>query len=72
AGLNSAYQSQIEGVRQEKEELVRQAYFVERKSIIQITIETHTWRKTVREVVRAGKKRNGSHGVKLLMHGVRY
>jgi hypothetical protein len=56
AGLNSPYQSQIEGVRQEKEELVRQAYFVERKSIIQIAVETHTWRKTVREVVRAGKK----------------
>jgi len=56
AGLNSAYQSQIEGVRQEKEKLVRQAYFVERKSIIQIAIETHTWRKTVRQVVKAGKK----------------
>ncbi|MDO8716735.1 MAG: hypothetical protein Q7J73_08025, partial [Dehalococcoidales bacterium] len=53
AGLNSAYQSQIDRVRQEKEELVRQAYFVERKSIIQIAIETHTWRKTVRQVVRA-------------------
>ncbi len=46
----------IEKVRQEKEELVRQAYFVERKSIIQIAIETHTWRKTVRQVVRDGKK----------------
>ena len=56
AGLTSPYQSQIEGVRQEKEELVRQAYFVERKSIIQIAIETHTWRKTVRQVVRAGEK----------------
>ena len=56
AGLNSAYQSQVEKVRQEKEEIVRQAYFVERKSIIQIAIETHTWRKTVREVVRAGNK----------------
>ena len=56
AGLNSPYQSQIEGVRQEKEELVRQAYFVERKSIIQIAIETHTWRKTVRQVVKAGEK----------------
>ena len=56
AGLNSAYQSQVERVRQEKGELVRQAYFVERKSIIQIAIETHTWRKTVREVVRAGNK----------------
>ena len=56
AGLTSAYQSQVERVRQEKEELVRQAYFVERKSIIQIAIETHTWRKTVRQVVRAGEK----------------
>src|SRR3972149_4085813 len=56
AGLNSAYQSQVDRVRQEKEELVRQAYFVERKSIIQIAIETHTWRKTVRQVVRAGEK----------------
>ena len=56
AGLTSAYLSQVERVRQEKEELVRQAYFVERKSIIQIAIETHTWRKTVRQVVRAGKK----------------
>ncbi len=56
AGLTSAYQYQVERVRQEKEALVRQAYFVERKSIIQIAIETHTWRKTVRQVVKAGEK----------------
>ncbi len=56
AGLRSAYLSETEKVRQEKEELIKQAYFVDRKSIIQIAIETHIWRKTVRQVVRAGKK----------------
>ena len=56
AGLTSAYPAQAERVRAEKEVMIKQAYFVEGKSIIQIAIETHTWRKTVREVVRAGKK----------------
>ncbi|MEK7353751.1 MAG: hypothetical protein AABZ77_04515, partial [Chloroflexota bacterium] len=51
AGLRSAYLSEAEKVRHEKEELVRQAYFVERKSISQIAIETHIWRKTVRQVI---------------------
>jgi len=56
AGLTSAYPAQAARVREEKKELIKQAYFVEGKSISQIAIETHTWRKTVREVVRAGKE----------------
>ena len=56
AGLTSAYPAQAERVRAEKEVMIKQAYFVEGKSISQIAIETHTWRKTVRQVVKAGKK----------------
>lgn len=56
AGLSSPYPAQAERARAEKEELVRRAYFIEGKSISQIATETHTWRKTIREVVKAGKK----------------
>jgi hypothetical protein len=52
AGLKSPLRPRMERARIEKEEIIKR-HLVEGKSITRIARDTHTWKKTVREVARA-------------------
>ena len=52
AGLKSPLQPQMEKARAEKEEIIKR-HLAEGKSITRIARDTHTWKKTVRQVARA-------------------